>query len=28
VMYDGSPRHGVQSYDYANYPVAYRVERV
>jgi hypothetical protein len=28
VTYDGSPRHGVQSYDYANYPVAYRIERV
>jgi len=28
VVYDGSPRHGVQTYDYANYPVAYRVERV
>lgn len=28
VIYEGSPRHGVQTYDYANYPVAYRVERV
>ena len=28
VMYEGSPRNDVQSYDYANYPVAYRVERV
>lgn len=28
VVYAGSLRHGVASYDYANYPVAYRVERV
>jgi hypothetical protein len=27
-FYQGSTRHGVQSYDYANYPLAYRVERV
>lgn len=26
--YQGSIRHGVQSYDYAAYPLAYRVERV
>jgi hypothetical protein len=26
--YVGSPRNGVASFDYANYPVAYRVERV
>lgn len=28
LAYEGSTRHGVQSYDYANYPLAYRVERV
>lgn len=28
ITYEGSPRHGVQTYDYANYPVGYRVERV
>jgi len=27
VIYEGSPRHGIQTYDYANYPVAYQVER-
>jgi hypothetical protein len=26
--YPGSTRHGIQSYDYAAYPLAYRVERV
>lgn len=26
--YQGSTRHGVQTYDYAAYPLAYRVERV
>jgi hypothetical protein len=28
LTYEGSPRNGVQTYDYANYPLAYRVERV
>jgi len=28
LTYEGSTRHGLQTYDYANYPVAYRVERV
>ncbi len=28
VVYTGSDRNEVQSFDYANYPVAYRVERV
>jgi hypothetical protein len=28
LTYEGSTRHGMQTYDYANYPVAYRVERV
>ncbi len=28
IPYEGSPRYGVQSYDYANYPLAYRIERV
>jgi hypothetical protein len=26
--YQGSTRHGIQSYDYAAYPLAYRVERI
>ena len=26
--YEGSTRHGIQSYDYASYPLAYRVERI
>ncbi|MCI0704791.1 MAG: hypothetical protein L0241_27350 [Planctomycetia bacterium] len=26
--FNGSQRNGIQSFDYANYPVAYRVERV
>jgi hypothetical protein len=26
--YPGSTRHGIQSYDYASYPLAYRVDRV
>jgi hypothetical protein len=26
--YQGSTRHGIQTYDYAAYPLAYRVERV
>ena len=28
LTYEGSTRHGVQTYDYGNYPLAYRVERV
>jgi hypothetical protein len=28
LNYEGSTRHGIQTYDYANYPLAYRVERV
>jgi LCCL domain len=28
VNYEGSAQHGIQTYDYANYPLAYRVERV
>jgi hypothetical protein len=28
MAYEGSTRHGVTSYDYAVYPLAYRVERV
>jgi ElaB/YqjD/DUF883 family membrane-anchored ribosome-binding protein len=28
VFFQGSTRHGVQTYDYATYPVAYRVERI
>jgi hypothetical protein len=28
VMFQGSARHGVASYDYGGYPVAYRIERV
>jgi hypothetical protein len=28
IAYEGSTRHGVQTYDYANYPLAYRVEKV
>jgi hypothetical protein len=28
VFFQGSTRHGVQTYDYATYPLAYRVERV
>ena len=26
--YQGTTRHGVQTFDYATYPTAYRVERV
>jgi hypothetical protein len=28
LIYQGSTRHGVTSYDYGGYPLAYRVERV
>jgi hypothetical protein len=28
LNYEGSTQHGVQTYDYGNYPLAYRVERV
>lgn len=28
LTFEGTTRHGVQSYDYAAYPLAYRVERV
>jgi hypothetical protein len=28
IAFEGSPRHGVLSFDYAHYPLAYRIERI